>query len=1085
MAIPWMPKEVGSRLHRHHERENVKTTYLLCTAYAGGFLGREDGKRPCWFNRCNLLPASALTTDYKEHLDKACHVICMKVRQEVTSEPALKATGGADRPGTPWQAGLLCARVIFRALFAAAAAKAPVDQKAAPVLFMGACESLKGAARQLLTQVWLEVQLQFTSRVSKYRNMKSRPTWAVLEALQHKAFGKNSGLGVQDPSVTTASNPGTKPASNLQDYLEEVLALRFAIDWLSLSMQDAQEFVEQQTRRINKRSVPKPKVQHDVVARQLQALKEKTVDSFAMMWTDDAELRGVASLAARLMDGLEGPSALPLAATLAGQMLLALWKGVEPLLEHHAKMGIARIAESQAAAGLLPPPSLQPADADSSHSSVFDRVALSYAPPSKECKELISALPRGVLGSVVKVQATYRGFIFRARHFNRARSVAAYCKAANWPRLAPLKQGEEEEDPKDKRRKKKAKKMDASKLNDEIAEFQPNVSKYLGGEPKAAVGPGGAMGSTMRSTGGMMMGGAMGNTARTSMMGSMGTAEMQAQGRSWPLPTADHRACADLFAVYMYNMYRRREVTRMWQTLCEAYERGMDVYAELLKRNPALIPMLESISAQLKRGSVVGYDKAFISKQKKQEEQAAPKIGADMFKKKPGKFGESFAGTAGPDATNKSAAGAGDAYPAGATTAAPSATATATSFRRQGATTGGLGEGQGGQSELDVAGEYLQTYLKEMDGDDSQFKDITPSVVPLSTGTSPARLPPHEFILKEASSNGKEPASEGGGVPSVDQLLGRDTSSAGAATASAGGKKKPRLDVPFCMQRVKPIWLPIKAHRFAAYRAKVLQLLPQRVLQQYVDFEKQGQYAACIKLLESATPGSLNVLSPATLVQEKPLLVETVLQLIVGYSGLCLKNQQGAVAVKLITQVLDSMSLALRALHPGHRTVLEAYLYDTALSVCYYMPQDISLSDRAESFFQQASERYVRLGHTNRYCKCCLRAGAVLHSQGHKSEAEYYTQQALKKLADAPVSSLLAVCYQNLAVHTLAQQRIADSVAHVRSYVTLLRQMPKLGNAWMQQFDNTQWLVLKAQELWPSYQQQVGMREPQALGGLG
>ena len=87
---------------------------------------------------------------------------------------------------------------------------------------------------------------------------------------------------------------------------------------------------------------------------------------------------------------------------------------------------------------------------------------------------------------------------------------------------------------------------------------------------------------------------------------------------------------------------------------------------------------------------------------------------------------------------------------------------------------------------------------------------------------------------------------------------------------------------------------------------------------------------------------SLNVLSPASMVSGKPLLVETVrpsqkleqqtdifwpypcgclwclrldmvgswmlsswsqvLQLIVGYSGLCLKNQQGAIAVKLITQ---------------------------------------------------------------------------------------------------------------------------------------------------------------------------------------
>merc|ERR1719220_2065348 len=203
--------------------------------------------------------------------------------------------------------------------------------------------------------------------------------------------------------------------------------------------------------------------------------------------------------------------------------------------------------------------------------------------------------------------------------------------------------------------------------------------------------------------------------------------------------------------------------------------------------------------------------------------------------------------------------------------------------------------------------------------------------MPLATGTSPRREPPHESILTAEEK-----------------------------------QSKPKLDVPFCMKRVKPIWLPIKAHRFAAYRAKVLQLLPAKVMQNYLDFEKNGQYAACIKLLESATPGSLNVLSPATLVNNKPLLVETVLQLIVGYSGLCLKNQQGNVAVKLITQVLDNMSLSLRDLHPGHRTVLEAYLFDTALSVCYYMPADVSLTDRAESFFQQASERYLRLNHINR-----------------------------------------------------------------------------------------------------------------------
>merc|ERR1719231_79579 len=126
--------------------------------------------------------------------------------------------------------------------------------------------------------------------------------------------------------------------------------------------------------------------------------------------------------------------------------------------------------------------------------------------------------------------------------------------------------------------------------------------------------------------------------------------------------------------------------------------------------------------------------------------------------------------------------------------------------------------------------------------------------------------------------------------------------------------QRPRLDVPFCIQKLKPLWLPIKAHRFTAYRSKVLQLLPQKILAQYVAFEKQRHYAACVKLLESATPGSLNVLQPATLVNNKPLLVETVLQLVVGYSGLCLKNQQGPIAVKLITQVVYSMGAALRDL---------------------------------------------------------------------------------------------------------------------------------------------------------------------------
>merc|ERR1719329_1051853 len=92
------------------------------------------------------------------------------------------------------------------------------------------------------------------------------------------------------------------------------------------------------------------------------------------------------------------------------------------------------------------------------------------------------------------------------------------------------------------------------------------------------------------------------------------------------------------------------------------------------------------------------------------------------------------------------------------------------------AATGGLAQPGGVDSAVEVTGEYLAAYLKETDGDDSQFKDISSSVVPLSTGTSPPRLPPHESILKAE----QKPAE------------GED---------AAAPAKKPKLDVPFCLDR--------------------------------------------------------------------------------------------------------------------------------------------------------------------------------------------------------------------------------------------------------------------------------------------
>merc|ERR1719162_2191046 len=84
---------------------------------------------------------------------------------------------------------------------------------------------------------------------------------------------------------------------------------------------------------------------------------------------------------------------------------------------------------------------------------------------------------------------------------------------------------------------------------------------------------------------------------------------------------------------------------------------------------------------------------------------------------------------------------------------------------------------KGEQDPNQLSGEYLTNYLKEMDGDDSQFKDISASCIPLSTGTSPARKPPHEHILEaESQESSRRPSNED--------------------HPDATKAKKPKLDVP-------------------------------------------------------------------------------------------------------------------------------------------------------------------------------------------------------------------------------------------------------------------------------------------------
>jgi hypothetical protein len=188
--------------------------------------------------------------------------------------------------------------------------------------------------------------------------------------------------------------------------------------------------------------------------------------------------------------------------------------------------------------------------------------------------------------------------------------------------------------------------------------------------------------------------------------------------------TADHRACADFFAVFLFNMYRRRELARMYDAISNSYDECLDQFDELLVNNPSLKPMVDSVGAHLKRGSVVGFDKAFKSatqsSQPKQDKAQMRPPDSELFRRQ-------HATTA---VTKKSKA------------EEKREAAEAAERERIRAEE---------QKDNTVAGDYLVKYLQEMEGDDSQFKDIDSSVIPLSTGVSARRIRPDEFLLNDDS----------------------------------------------------------------------------------------------------------------------------------------------------------------------------------------------------------------------------------------------------------------------------------------------------------------------------------------------
>ncbi|CAD7972891.1 unnamed protein product [Amoebophrya sp. A120] len=1083
-SIPWIPKSVGLRLVQPHQKNNLRATYFMASAFLGGLLSRADDKRPApWFHRLKLPKPQELPADVQEHMAAAAKIICTKINQDVTTLNTKNLS--------PWRKALMSVVMIWKSLFAYAGARTVKPAKATPVLLMSSNESMFTCVSFWLSRLWIETLNQFTTRENRYRGIKSRPKWDVLETLEYRCVGEKFGFAVNDPArdkvqPATASANSVK-AANLQDFLEEVLALRFASEMLMESNRDAEEHMDHFMKRKEKaKKVRKVGADKNKAAAAVTGVdaNRQALDSFTgSSWTEDAEVRSISKHISLLLGALEGTDAHLQGYTVVSQLVLACFRGLQPMFEANAIKAVNEINVRHIQQCQIPIPKPEHPD-DGLNTHNFALMSQSYEKTDPEkAQQILNAAPTAILALVCKLQANFKGFMLRARYSHRVKVICGYCKEIDWPRALGDEPDEDEDELTALTRKANKKKDSGKTLDEKIATYQPVVSQYLGGQGLEAE----------KKQKELKRPGALSKQEQVGMpeRGEKGAIPVETlQDLPQVRITADHRACADLYALYVYNMYRRREMAKIWKALSFAYDTVVRNFVSLLEKNASLKPMVESVSAQLKRGRAIGFSKAYVPKSEAAgaggDATGAPgrikPVETELFHRKPtaGSTSTSQAPGSRQSGVGLSAAAqrAGGQLDADDQDMSPTARRQASEAALEPERPESKSQEEEQQMErppdpnaIQLSGDYLTRYLEETNGDDSQFKDIEPAVIPFSTGTSPRRERPDEYLFREdyMQKKAEEEMAAAGDDPAAQAAVATKLKQ-DAADKPYEKVPTPNVTVDWCKGKLKPMWLPIKAHRFTACRSKVLQLLPAKQLEQYIEHEKQCHYAACIKLLETCVPGNLNVFQPSQLVANRPLLIETIFQLLVGYIGLCLKNSDSAAAARLCLQTLEAMQTALRDLHPAHRAVLEAYLYDTALSVAYYSPQDVQLASKAESFFQQASQRYLKLKHVNRFAKCCLRYGSVLFLQNHHHEAEYFLQQALNKLTNSGVSSLLVVCYHNLAVETAVQDRLPDAGSHMRTYISLLRQMSKLSNQWIQKADNTQWLLLKLTDLWPAHQ---------------
>ena len=225
-----------------------------------------------------------------------------------------------------------------------------------------------------------------------------------------------------------------------------------------------------------------------------------------------------------------------------------------------------------------------------------------------------------------------------------------------------------------------------------------------------------------------------------------------------------------------------------------------------------------------------------------------------------------------------------------------------------------------------------------------------------------------------------------------------------------------------------PIWLPIRATRFASARARLVSALrSDKTKAAFYQAEENLEFPQCITILGDTSKGNLDIFSTSN---AQPFFVECVFHLSVGYAAQCIKANKPDVGMALLTKVVNCFSTALKKLQSDHQLAIEAMILDSAIGFAHAFPR--AAKDHMEAWYAGATDRYTRLGQINRFARGCLRYASVLSKVNQTSQALTVVNRAIERIDSGKPSPISLLGKVNRAILNASRGHLEAAEVEIR-----------------------------------------------------